>query len=256
MRNGVKLQAHKGVEAEYPENTMPSFLAAVRQGYEMIELDLGVTKDGKIITMHDEAINSTARTQSGRKLCRKKNISDITYEEALRYDFGVGFSEEFRGTKLPLFEDVLKLAAENGTLLKIDNKIRKFSDENIEKLFEMIRTSGAKVCISCWNREIAQKVVEELPCAEISFDGMTNEEDLKYYSALAGRDRFSVWIPVDVDRASWAPREWFASPGQCAVIAKYAKLCIWAIRDLESFERAAAVLHPYAAETNGTIKPE
>lgn len=256
MRNGVLLQAHKGVEADYPENTMPAFLAAARLGYEMIELDLGVTKDGEIIVLHDEEINRTARTASGRRICGKKSVSSLTYEQTQRYDFGIGFSEEFKGTKLPLFSEVLTLAKEHDILLKIDNKLRKFDEAALEKVFAMIRESGARVCISCWNREIAEKTLRELPGAEISFDGMTDEAELASYSALAGKDRFSVWIPVDRDRASWAPAEWFATDEQCAMIKRYAKLCIWAIRDLESFENAAKRLSPYAAETTGTIRPE
>ena len=42
-------QAHKGVSTEYPENTMPAFIAAVEQGYKIIELDVSVTKDGKFV---------------------------------------------------------------------------------------------------------------------------------------------------------------------------------------------------------------
>lgn len=257
MRNGVKLQAHKGVEKDYPENTMPSFEAAAELGYEMIELDLGMTKDGRIITMHDEAINSTGRMPDGTKIPERINISDITYEQALYYDFGVGFSEAFRGTKIALFEDVLRLAKENGILLKIDNKIRKFSAAQLESLFDLIRRSGAKVCISCWSREIAEITLKELPDAEISFDGVSDPAFLADISALAGgKDRFSVWLPVDCEMASWAPEEWFATPEKAAVVKQYAKLCVWAIRDLASFENAAKLYAPYAAETNGTIRPE
>ena len=79
MRKGVRLQAHKGVEAEYPENTMPSFLAAVSQGYEMIELDLGVTKDDKIVVLHNSTINDAARLGDGSELSREVKIGDITY---------------------------------------------------------------------------------------------------------------------------------------------------------------------------------
>lgn len=256
MRYGVKLQAHKGVECEYPENTMPSFLAAARQGYEMIELDLGVTKDDKIIVMHDEELNRTARLPDGSPLPEKVCISDITYEEALYYDFGLSFSEEFRGTKIALFEDVLALAKENDILLKIDNKIKKFSKKHLAMLFEMINASGARVCISCWDKESAQTVVKELPGAEFSFDGLSDETQLAYYSSLAGKDKFSVWLPVDFDRASWAPKDWFATPEKAEIVKKYAKLCIWAIRDEESFRKAAEIYHPYAAETKGNIKPE
>ena len=256
MRNGVRLQAHKGVECEYPENTMPSFEAAVNQGYEMIELDLAVTKDGKIVVLHDSTINRTARNADGSEIRKKIEISSITYEEALLYDFGTAFSPAFRGTKIPLFEEVLSLTEKNGIQLKIDNKIQRFSKKELKALFDMLNNSGAQVIISCWSYSAAKTVVSALPRAEISFDGMTDEKELKKINALAGRDRFSVWIPVDYEMASWAPSEWFASPEKCRIINKYAKLSVWAIKSPESFERAAEEYKPWAAETTDTIKPE
>ena len=35
----TKLQAHRGVCSEYPENTLAAFKASVEQGYEIIEFD-------------------------------------------------------------------------------------------------------------------------------------------------------------------------------------------------------------------------
>lgn len=254
MRNGVKLQAHKGVESEYPENTMPAFQAAVDQGYEMIELDLRITKDKKIVVIHNSTINSKARTSDGEIIEETIRVDELTFEEISQYDFGVWFSEEFKGTKIPLFEDVLKLVDKTGVMLKIDNKLKNFSEEDLDMFFDMVKKYDVKICISCWNSDIARKTVETLPDGEISFDGMTDEKELKYYSDLAGKDRFSVWIPVDFDMASWAPKEWFATPEQCEVIKKYAKLCIWAIRDQESFDLNVPVYKPYALETSGLIK--
>ena len=140
MKNGVQLQAHKGIELNYPENTMPAFNAAVKLGYERIELDLGYTKDGEIVTIHDSLINRTARLPDGGALPEKVNICDITYAQALEYDFGIGFSPEFAGTPLPLFSQVLSLAAQSGTLLKIDNKIRRFPKKMLDKVFNSIRS--------------------------------------------------------------------------------------------------------------------
>ena len=256
MRNGVYLQAHKGVESEYPENTMPAFCAAAEQGYEMIELDLGVTKDHQIIVMHDEKINRTARREDGSELAEPVCISDLTYAEALTYDFGLWFSPAFRGTRLPLFSQVLALAAEHDILLKLDNKIQRFAPEDLDRLFAMLKASPARICISCWNEEIARRTIRELPRGEISFDGLTDEAELARLCALAGREKLTIWIPVDRDRASWAPVAWFASPETCRMIQTYARLGLWAIRDVDSFDRAAVLYRPYAAETNGTIKPD
>lgn len=43
----TKLQAHKGVASECPENTMSAFRCAAVQGYDVIELDLEYTSDEK-----------------------------------------------------------------------------------------------------------------------------------------------------------------------------------------------------------------
>ena len=45
----AKLQAHRGVSYEYPENTMIAYQAAIDQGYGIIELDPKYTADGKIV---------------------------------------------------------------------------------------------------------------------------------------------------------------------------------------------------------------
>ncbi len=256
MKNSVKLQAHKGVETEYPENTLPAFAAAGEQGYEMIELDLRMTKDNRIIVMHDSLINSTGRNPDGSRIEEEIRITDITYAQALEYDFGIWFSEKFKGTKIALFDDVLPIAKKYGITLKIDNKLKRFSDEQLDILFDMINASVVKVLISCWNREIVNKVIEKLPTADISFDGITDENELKYYNNLVGKERFWVWIPIDFEMASWAPAEWFATTEQCMLIKKYAKLGIWALKDEQSFLNAAERLTPEAAETSGNIKPD
>jgi glycerophosphoryl diester phosphodiesterase len=49
--------AHQGGEDEFPSNTMYAFRKALRAGADMLELDVGVTKDGKVIVMHDTTVD-------------------------------------------------------------------------------------------------------------------------------------------------------------------------------------------------------
>ncbi len=251
----IKLQAHRGVEREYPGNTMSAFRAAVSEGYDFIELDIGLTKDGKYIVMHDGVINTTGRNPDGSKIEEKIRISDITYEEALGYDFGIWFSEKFRGEKPPLFEDVLKLAKENGVFLKIDNKIRKFSEKERDGLYELIKKVGTYVFISCWSYESALDAHAKLPDAELHFDGLYDEEILQKISSLVGKENFAIWMPVD-QSVGWIPREWFVTPEKNELVKKYAKAALWAIRDRDTYEKAVELYEPWAVETDGLIKPE
>ena len=48
--------AHRGDPQGERENTLASFAAAVRQGADMIELDLRRTRDGVIVVLHDETL--------------------------------------------------------------------------------------------------------------------------------------------------------------------------------------------------------
>ena len=49
--------AHQGGEDEFPSNTMYAFRKALKAGADMLELDIGVTKDNKVIVMHDTTVD-------------------------------------------------------------------------------------------------------------------------------------------------------------------------------------------------------
>jgi glycerophosphoryl diester phosphodiesterase len=49
--------AHQGGEDEFPSNTMYAFRKALKAGADMLELDVGVTKDNKVIVMHDTTVD-------------------------------------------------------------------------------------------------------------------------------------------------------------------------------------------------------
>lgn len=49
--------AHQGGEDEFPSNTMYAFKQALKAGADMLELDVGVTKDGQVVVMHDTTLD-------------------------------------------------------------------------------------------------------------------------------------------------------------------------------------------------------
>lgn len=89
--------AHRGLhdaEKGIPENSLEAFRRAVEGGYGM-EMDLQLTKDGKLVVFHDKTLE---------RICGvKKNLTDLTYEELCSYRLS-GTREQ-----IPLFEDVLRL---------------------------------------------------------------------------------------------------------------------------------------------------
>ncbi len=112
--------AHRGASAYAPENTMSAFKKAFKIGANGIELDLQKTKDNKVVIFHDERID--------KKSNGKGKISDYTYIELLKLDFGSWFSTEYKGEKIVLFEDFMKEVSNRDLVLAIELK-----EENIEK---------------------------------------------------------------------------------------------------------------------------
>jgi glycerophosphoryl diester phosphodiesterase len=66
--------AHQGGEDEFPSNTMYAFHKALRAGADMLELDVGVTKDGKVVVIHDTTVNGKT---NGRGTVASKTLKQI-----------------------------------------------------------------------------------------------------------------------------------------------------------------------------------
>jgi len=60
---------HRGASAQYPENTLASFEAAIRDGAEGIESDVHVSMDDIVIMFHDPALE---RTTDSKGLIRER----------------------------------------------------------------------------------------------------------------------------------------------------------------------------------------
>ncbi len=250
----VQLQAHKGVATECPENTMPAFFAALTQGYDVIELDLGYTKDHQIVVLHDPTINRTARTNAGEPLGKSGNITDITYKEALNYDFGISFSNKFCGTRIPLLSEVLEFAKKHAIRLKIDNKIERFPPHMLSLFFSQIKPYTKWVSITSMHLDFIKNCLSRFPDIAIDYDGVVNETVLKELSTLRQRDTLTVWLPYKCARTAWVKIP-FADEALSALVHKYAKLGIWLISNEPDFADAVNRLGADIVETDGTIKP-
>ncbi len=97
--------AHRGVMDVYPENTVSAFSAAVSLGVQMIEMDVRMTKDGHLVILHDETVDRTTDGQGP--------IAGMTLEEVKKLDAGSWKSPEFKGERIPTFQEALAVIARN-----------------------------------------------------------------------------------------------------------------------------------------------
>jgi len=71
--------AHQGGEAEFPSNTMYAFQHSIKAGADMLELDVGVTKDNKVVVMHDTTLD---RTTNGHGTIASHTLKQIKQLDA------------------------------------------------------------------------------------------------------------------------------------------------------------------------------
>lgn len=102
------IAAHRGgLDSGFPENTLPAFQHAQRQGARFIELDLRTTADGEIVVLHDRSVR---RTTNGSGL-----IDEMSLEDARRLNAG-------DNQRIPLLSEVLAWAEPSSLELLLDVK--------------------------------------------------------------------------------------------------------------------------------------
>lgn len=119
----IRTFAHRGCwsknetgEFIIPENSPAAVAEAARRCYAGIECDVHLTKDGRMVILHDKTLNRTARKASDySKLDKPIRLDELTFEE-LRRDYVLeSENPEFR-TPIPTLEELLTECKKQGII--------------------------------------------------------------------------------------------------------------------------------------------
>jgi len=110
------LVAHRGASAYAPEHTMAAYRLALEQGADFVEQDLGVTRDGVLICLHDPTLERTTDAEQVfpdrfKQVdgVRRWFAADFTLDEIKRLDAGVWFAPKYAGERVPTFQEAIDL---------------------------------------------------------------------------------------------------------------------------------------------------
>lgn len=110
---------HRGASKAAPENTMPAFHLAAQSGAQMVELDVQLSKDGRVVVIHDETLE---RTTTG-----KGPVSTHTLASLRKLDAGAWFGPGFKGIKIPTLEESLvSLPQQIGLNIELKNNVNPY----------------------------------------------------------------------------------------------------------------------------------
>ncbi len=149
-----------------PEQSEESYRLAVENGFTILLCDLCFTKDSVPVCFHDEYINRIARDENGQELENDIKIADLTYEEILKYDFGIYKGEQYKGTRILKLEEMLRLAQRLNTELYIE--IKSGTRTEIGKAVNLSKQFGLKISWAGTTYEECLAVVEADNTARIS----------------------------------------------------------------------------------------
>ncbi len=136
--------AHRGLETQAPENTIIAFKMAIGEGADGFELDVQLTKDGKVAVIHDLTVDRTTNG-SGR-------VKDKTLQELKQLDAGSWFNALFAGEQIPTLEEVLDKLPKSA-VLDIELKDSGISPRLPKKVTDIIKKKGVahRVMVASYN---------------------------------------------------------------------------------------------------------
>lgn len=143
VKNEKKLIiAHRGASGYLPEHTLESKALAFGQGADYLEQDLAMTKDNRIIVIHDHYLDQL--TDVAEKFPNKKRkdgryyVIDFTLDEIKELDMTENFNI-VEGVKVPVYSGRFPL-------WKSSFKIHTFEDE-LEFIQGLEKSTGKKIGI-------------------------------------------------------------------------------------------------------------
>jgi glycerophosphoryl diester phosphodiesterase len=142
MAQTILVHAHRGGRATRPENSIPSFEYAIKNGADVLELDLAVTRDNVLVVSHSPYLTQPAsedprmaavllneRQCAGPALPPGTLIHSVTLAQLKQYDCGSKTLAAFPRqvavphTTIPTFEEVLDLAPQGNFEFNVETKI-------------------------------------------------------------------------------------------------------------------------------------
>ncbi|WP_157246300.1 glycerophosphodiester phosphodiesterase [Nonomuraea typhae] len=117
--------AHRGAPRVAPENTLAAFRAARTAGADLYELDVHLTKDDRLVVIHDASLARTTNVEEVFPDRTPWRVRDFTLEEIRRLDAGSWFDPRFAGEPVPTLEKVLEaMKGGPGLLLEVKQPVQ------------------------------------------------------------------------------------------------------------------------------------
>ena len=252
-------EGHRGARGLAPENTIPAMIKGIEAGANVIEVDIYITKDGKVLVAHDPYVNAAySRWMDGREISsadarnyawRKMNYEDIRKIDVGSKNYQAFPQQEKMKTQMPLFGELIdsvevftKQHNLPGIIYNIELKTSLRFDslgynappaEVVDKVMEVVKSKniGNRYYIQSFDRRPLQYVHKKYPGVVIGFlTGSVKETVEENIKALG-------FIP-----GIYSPNYGLVTTEVAEACKKYnMKLVPWTVNTLQEIKRLAGM---------------
>jgi glycerophosphoryl diester phosphodiesterase len=210
-----KIIAHRGASGHAPENTMAAFQLAMEQGADGIELDVMLSKDGRLVVFHDHTVDRTTNG-TGR-------VKDMTLAQLQSLDAG-------NGEKIPTLEEVLKTY---GGQLLINIDLRNYAtpfDGLARGVGELLSSNGfsRSVIVSAFNPFNLVRIRRLCPEVKLGLLTLPNMANLWIWRLFKYDALHPHYKDVDRDLVE-------------TVRSRHQQVNVWTVDDPDEIRRLAAL---------------
>ena len=227
----VEIIAHRGASHDAPENTVAAFRLGWEQKADACELDIRLTRDGRIVAIHDGSTRRTARV-SGR-------VGAQTLEKLRTLDAGSWKGAHWKGERIPALEEVLATVPD-GRRLFIEIKCGPKVLPEIERVLHSSGKQPRQLAIIGFDFAMMRQARDRFPHSEIYWIASPrrwSRGKRPSVDTLIAKAKSANLDGLDLDRRFAIDSEFVSRVKDAGL-----KLCVWTVNDAK-VARELAALH-------------
>ncbi|MFG2559603.1 glycerophosphodiester phosphodiesterase [Streptomyces sp. NPDC048496] len=184
--------AHRGASAYAPENTLAAVDRADRLGFDWVENDVQLTRDGVPVVIHDTGLKRTTDVANVFPDRAPWAVKDFTAAEIARLDAGSWFGARYTGTRIPTLTQYLDRIGRNRQKLLLEIKSPELYPGIEKDTLRVLRRAGwldrdhvrSRLVIQSFSAGSLKKVHQQRPDVTTGLLGTPAIADLPSYAAF------------------------------------------------------------------------
>lgn len=172
---------HRGAAGEAPENSLDSLLLAVDQGADMVELDLQLTSDGKLVACHDWTLERMGDVD--------RTIEESAFDQLDQVEISGPFRQPDIHRVLATLDEIFTLLPSRVSL-NLELKRRRADPEIFARHLVAVLGGRERLLISSFDWDLLAAVRRLLPEVALAPLGSRSTDPAEL---LAAADRLVAW---------------------------------------------------------------